>query len=205
MLVVTTASIYADEPAANHFLEEWKDTPFASIQIHHTRDPLIANSDKFVRPIREATGIWFTGGDQSRLLAAYRGTQAHKEFLNLLDRRGVIGGTSAGAAAMSQHAIVGGSLTAELKNGFGFLNSGIIIDQHFLQRNRIARLLNALQQENEKVGFGVDISTALIVNLSTQSYRAVGNSYVLRCEFREGILPVQIDVLQDPKELLKNK
>lgn len=129
-----------------------------------------------------ATGIWFTGGDQSRITAALDGTDlltAIREW-NL---RGVpIGGTSAGAAIMSPLMITGSQVladedtagyhgdtfsriargTIEVVPGFALLPR-VIVDQHFVRRERHNRLISAVLERPDHIGVGIDESTALEV------------------------------------------
>ncbi len=78
-----------------------------NVTVLHTRDPKVANTDTFVAPIRKATGIWFVGGRQWKLADAYLNTLAHKEFRALLNRGGVIAGTSAGATIQGSFLLQG--------------------------------------------------------------------------------------------------
>ncbi|WP_448577511.1 cyanophycinase [Thermaurantiacus sp.] len=128
--------------------------------------------------IATAGAIWFTGGDQARIVEALKrpdGTDTPMlEALRAAHRQGaVVGGTSAGAAAMSNPMIRGGDPVAAvggagealvLGPGLGFLDEGIA-DQHFDARYRLPRLLKALALRPEAggIGYGVAEDTALIV------------------------------------------
>lgn len=144
--------------------------------------------------IQAADAIWMTGGDQSRLTRALVAPDgADTPVLAAMRRRlaagAVIGGTSAGAAVMSRRMIAqGDALTAllsplmapgaeelqgggeplALTRGFGFMPASLV-DQHFGERARLGRLVRALAEQapDQRVGFGVDEDTALIVDLST--------------------------------------
>ncbi len=131
-----------------------------------------------MKPLTSATGVWFGGGDQTRLVNTYRGTAVETELRRLLDRGGVIGGTSAGAAVMSLPMIAGGKDRATLATGFGFL-PGAIVDQHFLKRNRANRLLAALNDNPGWFGLGIDEGTAVVVD--GRALTIVGNSYAVAC------------------------
>ena len=98
----------------------------------------------------------------------------------LLARGGVIGGTSAGAAIMSRMMIVSGRTEAKLGQGFDFL-PGAVIDQHFLKRNRIKRLLGVVRSHPDLIGLGIDESTALVVDVRGKRLHVIGNSYVIAC------------------------
>jgi cyanophycinase len=176
LVVIPTASATADGAEADKSLEPWKKYPLASLNLLHTRDRNKANDAAFVKPLTEATAIWLGGGDQSKLTEAYRGTAVEKEFKALLSRDGVIGGTSAGAAVMSQVMITGGQIEAKVDKGFGFL-SHAVVDQHFLKRERSARLVGVLARHPGLFGIGVDEQTAAIVQGRTLVVR--GKSFVV--------------------------
>lgn len=164
IVVIPSASIEADDPKKHEsFLVGWRNFKPASLVILHTRDRKKADDRDFVKPIQEATAVWFSGGDQNRLIDAYRGTLVEKEFHNLLERGGVIGGTSAGAAIMSDLMIEGGK-DAGVKTGpgFGFVK-GIVVDQHFANRNRQPRLRHVLSQHPTFSGLGIDEGTAAVI------------------------------------------
>jgi len=164
IVVIPSASIEADDPSKHEsFLIGWRDFKPASLVIFHTRDRKKADDPEFVKPIREATAVWFSGGDQNRLITAYRGTLVEREFHKLLERGGVIGGTSAGAAIMSDLMIQGGKDAAvKTGPGFGFVK-GIVVDQHFANRNRQPRLRHVLSQHPTFAGLGIDEGTAAII------------------------------------------
>jgi cyanophycinase len=158
LVVIPTASANADEKA----LEPWKKYNLASLTLLHTRDRKKADDAAFVQPLTEATAVWLGGGDQSNLTAAYGGTLVEKELHKLLGRKGVIGGTSAGAAVLSQVMITGGNPVAKVDKGFGFLTHAVV-DQHFVNRERTDRLVGVLKQHPGLFGIGVDEATAAII------------------------------------------
>jgi len=132
------------------------------VQALHTRSKDEANQDEFVAQLKSATAVWFGGGDQSKIADAYLGTAVEREIHALLARGGVVGGTSAGAAIQSKVMIAGGTTEPRLATGLDLL-PGAIIDQHFLARNRRGRLVSAVTQHPECVGYGIDERTALVV------------------------------------------
>jgi cyanophycinase len=154
----------------------WDALHPATIDILHTRSRDAANSDKFVAPLRKATGVWIGGGRQSLIAAAYTGTRVERELHALLTRGGVIGGTSAGAACQSRIMIVRGEVHDV--PGLGLL-PGTIIDQHFVVRGRKGRLLAALDKHPQWLGVGVDEQAALVVQGA--NLRCVGDSSVTLC------------------------
>lgn len=150
----------------------------ASVSFLHTRKRDEANTPAFVKPITEASAVWFPGGDQSLLVEAYHGTAVEREVRNVLARGGVVGGTSAGAAVMSELMIRSGNPVAEVGNGFGLL-SGLVVDQHFNERNRLPRLLGVLAKYPQFLGLGIDEQTGVIVH--EQSITVLGNKNVRVC------------------------
>jgi cyanophycinase len=177
LVIVPTAGEAADRDGADQLLAPWKALQPASAVVLHTRSRHTADDPKFLAPLRAATGVWF-GGDQSRLAAAYVGTAFEKELQALLKRGGVIGGTSAGAAALSRLMIASGNPGARTAQGFDLL-PGAVIDQHFQTRDRRRRLLGVLEKNPGLVGFGIDEGTALVVR--GRSLRVLGDSTVTVC------------------------
>jgi cyanophycinase len=180
IVVIPTAHRIADTPAVNTVLDSWKARRVASVQCLHTRSRLVADDPAFVQPLTAATGVWLSGGLQSSLTAVYLGTEVERQLKALLERGGVIGGTSAGAAVMTRVMITQGKTTAELGKGFDFL-PGAVIDQHFLRRNRLERLLSVVGDHPKLVGLGIDERTALVVNIRSRVATVIGDSYVVAC------------------------
>lgn len=121
-----------------------------------------ATQTDLIAMIRRCGGVWICGGQQSRIANAYAGTDVETALRELLDRGGVIGGTSAGAAIMTKQMIASGSDKPEIANGFDLLPD-CIIDQHFTERNRVERLRAAIAQNPQRFGLGIDEATAVIV------------------------------------------
>src|ERR1700733_1707895 len=122
-----------------------------------------------LRRIEEASGIFFTGGNQLRLTTLLGGTPVAK-LIRLRNAQGVtVGGTSAGASILSEHMIAAGDEgsamiagSVRLAPGLG-LSNRFIIDQHFRQRDRLGRLLTALAYNPFAVGIGLDEDTAAFI------------------------------------------
>ncbi len=166
-----TASAGDIDTTDNSSLRTWRERNPKSAVIMHTRSRDTANTEAFVAPLRRATGVWFGGGVQSRITDAYLGTKTEEALHDVLRRGGVIGGTSAGAAIMTEVMITGSvsrpdttvPMEATLDRGFGFLPSAVA-DQHFTQRRRQPRLVGVIRKHPGLVGFGIDEATALIVH-----------------------------------------
>jgi cyanophycinase len=146
----------------------------------HTTDPAVADTDEFVEPIRAARGVWFSGGRQWRLADAYLGTKTEQALWDLLERGGVIGGSSAGATIQGSYLARGDTRTNETmmgdhEAGFAFLRN-TAIDQHLLRRNRQFDLIQIVEARPELLGIGIDENTAIVVR--GDRFDVIGESYV---------------------------
>ncbi len=128
-----------------------------------------ANDEHVARVVREATGVFLTGGNQLRLSSTIGGTRLAEAITERFEAGAVVAGTSAGASAMSSHMIAFGAAggtpkhrMAAIAAGLGLL-PGVIVDQHFQQRNRLGRLLSLIAQNPSLLGLGVDEDTAGVV------------------------------------------
>jgi len=151
-----------------------------NLVLRHTDDREVANSEQFVRAIREASGVWFTGGRQWRLADAYLDTRTEEELWALLARGGVIGGSSAGATIQGSYLARGDTRTnttmmGDHEEGFGFLRN-TAIDQHLLRRNRQFDLLEIIEARPELLGIGIDENTAIVVR--GDRFEVIGESLV---------------------------
>jgi cyanophycinase len=120
--------------------------------------------------LQRATGVFMTGGNQLKLSAVVAGTAFERAMHAAYARGVVVGGTSAGASVVSEHMVALGSGGAtpkhrmsQLAAGLGLLR-GVVIDQHFDQRNRYGRLLSLVAQSPSLLGLGIDEDTAAIVH-----------------------------------------
>jgi cyanophycinase len=125
--------------------------------------------DDWLRTLDTATGIFLTGGNQLRISTILGGTAVAKAIRRRNARGVAVGGTSAGAAILSEHMIASGEEgptpragLATLAPGFGLTNR-VVIDQHFRQRDRLGRLLTALAYNPFAVGMGLDEDTAAFI------------------------------------------
>lgn len=167
IVVIPTASRDADVPEQrNSFLSPWQRQGVAQVLWLHTRDRQQADTTAFCAPLAAATGVWISGGDQSRLRAAYGGTLTEGAICDVIRRGGVVGGTSAGAAILGQPMIIDGQEQPVCAPGFGLLRE-TIVDQHFTQRRRATRLRQALEQYPSAQGLGIDEDTAVVIRAGT--------------------------------------
>ena len=178
VVLVPTASSRADtEEGRARALERWRaDHPGVTFSLLHTRDRAVSDSASFCAPLQRATAVWFGGGAQQRIADAYVGTRFAREVRALLERGGVVGGSSAGAAIQSLTMIARGKDPPELSVGLDLVPSAIV-DQHFLARKRLPRLLQALSERPGHFGLGVDEGTAVVVR--GRELRVLGDSEAL--------------------------
>lgn len=169
-IVVMTAATSMPREVGEDYRAIFEKLGAKDVRIVDTERREDASDPKALEDIEQATGVFFTGGDQARITDALKGTEMdkllHKKFAQGL----VIAGTSAGAAMMPDMMIVEGDSdtnprmeVVKMEPGMGFL-PGVVIDQHFIQRGRLGRLVSALAQQPVVLGFGIDENTAIAVN-----------------------------------------
>ncbi|MDZ7272400.1 MAG: cyanophycinase [candidate division KSB1 bacterium] len=193
ILVITSASASPEEagPSAARLFAE---AGAHQVSWLHIAGPDTANADTTVERIRQARGVFFTGGVQTRLMERLAGTRAEEALRSLyFERGGCIGGTSAGAAVLSEVMITGDGDLGKLERGnivtargLGFLTT-CIVDQHFVARQRNNRLLS-LVMEKHLIGLGIDESTA-IVYYPNDTFRVYGDGSVLVYDPRHASVP----------------
>lgn len=151
-----------------------------NLEILHTDDRAVANSAEFVKTIEAATGVWFMGGRQWRIADSYLDTKTETAFWDLLNRGGVIGGSSAGATIQGSYLARGDTKTNTImmgdhEEGFGFLKKSAI-DQHLLRRNRQFDLIEIMKVKPDLLGIGLDEGTAIVVQ--GDRFEVIGVSFV---------------------------
>ncbi len=161
-------------------LQRLRDAGATHIKVLHTRDRQTADREDFVAPLQQARGVWFSGGRQWRLVDAYLGTRTLTEIRAVLERGGVVGGSSAGATIQGSYLVRGDSSTNTIMmgdhtEGFGFL-ANVAIDQHLLRRNRHFDLVEVIEAHPELLGIGLDENTAIVVRGDT--FEVIGSGYI---------------------------
>lgn len=169
ILVMTAASGFPDA-AWQGYEPVFRDLGVTQCAALDFRDAEQANHPAAVDQILNADGIFMSGGDQRRLMESLWETEAARAMHTAFHLRGCcIGGTSAGAAALSRQMLAIGDTpvlpqkeAVSLDIGLGFI-SNAIVDQHFSERRRLGRLLSALAQRPDMLGVGIDENTALLI------------------------------------------
>ncbi len=160
--------------------------------------PQDADADSIVAKLDGVTGVWFPGGDQNRIMTAIGGSRTARAIIDRYASGAVVGGTSAGAAVMSSMMItgdekrVGGTrppsdsaqafITIDRDNivttpGLGMIDVAIV-DQHFVRRRRLNRLISLVLEHPRMLGAGIDESTAIVVR-PDRTWEIIGASVVM--------------------------
>lgn len=142
----------------------------ASIELAPVAPMTAEKKEKFLNQLKNATGVFFTGGDQVKIMDVLK-DESLANSLQLRYAAGIVfGGTSAGTAIMSRKMITGeGDFTVidgtkvETSKGLGLLPENIIVDQHFIKRQRQNRLFGLVLLGKDTFGIGIDEDTALLV------------------------------------------
>lgn len=177
-LVVTTVAMSGE---TNSLFEEYEKA-FRSLGVKHLYKLEINNRkeatlESKAKILDDATGVFFTGGDQVKITSQIGDSLIFERIRKIYSEGGVIAGTSAGAAVMSETMLVvggdeeshviGGSV--RMAPGLGFIG-GMIIDQHFMERGRFGRLIGAVAQNPKNLGVGIDEETAIVVERGNGFY-----------------------------------
>jgi cyanophycinase len=171
--IIVVSNAFGDEPPEEQKVCGWlKDAGASNVRQVHARDKQELAQADLQTWLKEAKGVWFTGGRQWRLVDAYLDTPIQSLFQDVLHRGGVIGGTSAGATIQGEYLVRGNPLGNEdmmaegYERGFCFL-PGVAIDQHFGQRDRLDDMTELKKIHPQLVGIGIDEATAMIVRGTT--------------------------------------
>lgn len=162
-------------------LNAWRANGARNLVILHTTDPKVADTDAFVEPLKTAHGVFFFGGRQWHLVDSYAGTRTEMELRKVLERGGVIGGSSAGASIIGSFLVRGDTrsntiMMGDHQVGFGYLKN-VGVDQHVLRRNRQFDMIEVVEAHPELLGIGLDENTAIVVQ--GDQAQVIGASYAL--------------------------
>ncbi len=151
-----------------------------NLEVLHTRDKNLADTDEFVEVLKNADGVWITGGRQWRLVQSYLGTKVVDALNELLKNGKIIAGTSAGASIMADLLLRGDPsgntiMLGEYQEGFGFLTN-TAIDQHHLARNRQFDMFEVKGVHPDVLGIGLEENTGILVHQN--QFEVVGKGYV---------------------------
>ncbi len=168
-IVVMTVATEMPREVGENYIRVFERLGAEDIRIVDTVQREDASSSTYLEAVEKATGVFFTGGDQARITSILKDTEIDAAIHKRYQEGIIVAGTSAGAAMMPDVMIVEGDSetnprvnVVEMAPGMGFL-PGIVVDQHFLQRGRLGRLLSALAQQPAVLGIGIDENTSVVV------------------------------------------
>ncbi len=167
--LITAASSVPDA-VWNSYQQVFHELGVSDFQVLALTDRDSAYAPALQQDILQADGIFMSGGDQSKLMQALWETPVYTSLHQAFHLRGCcIGGTSAGAAAMSRHMITQGEAVLRPRKevtttdiGLGLITQAVV-DQHFSERRRLARLMSTLALRPDLLGVGIDEDTALVI------------------------------------------
>ena len=179
IIVPTAGGNRRQDGTLNAYREEdvvqgWIRRGVKNVKMLHTHDPKVADTEAFVKDLREADAVWFNGGRQWNIVDSYANTLTYKELHKVLERGGVIAGSSAGATIQGEYLVRGDTsgpnvmMTQEPNHqeAFKFLRN-VAIDQHINTRNRWDDLIPVIQKFPKMLGIGLSEGTAIIVKQDT--------------------------------------
>jgi cyanophycinase len=168
VVVISTASSLGDA-ATEAYRELFRGLGVGEVSGIRPEERRESDDPAAVELLSRATGVFLTGGNQSRLTQVVGGTRVSDALSNAHDRGVVLAGTSAGASALAAHMVAFGKpgptpkhRMVHLAAGLGIVQ-GVVIDQHFEQRGRIGRLLALVAQSPSLLGIGVDEDTCAVI------------------------------------------
>jgi cyanophycinase len=148
--------------------DEFPTRKFKHVKVVHTRCRTEADSAAFVAALSTANGVWFGGGRQWRLVDSYLNTRTQRALRAVLDRGGVIGGSSAGATIQGSYLVRGALSGNEIimakgyEEGFAYLKN-VAIDQHIDSRKRVGDMAAVITAHSELLGIGLEEPVAIVV------------------------------------------
>ena len=176
----------SQEPSVvgDRYYQLFKGMGAKQVQILDIRQPKECDESRWLNLLASCTGIFLTGGDQLRLCDLIAGSK----FITLIKERVKLGelalaGTSAGAAIVGEKMISGGisgespnRSLVDLTNGLGIFPE-LLVDQHFHNRNRMARLMSAIAANPDKLGIGIDEDTCAAFN-ADRTFEVLGKGTI---------------------------
>lgn len=160
----------AIEYKEDEVIAAWLKRGLKNVKMLHTADPKLADTEPFAAVLRTANAVWFNGGRQWNIVDSYMNTLSYREFHKVLERGGVIGGSSAGATIQGDYLVRGAVAGPDImmtpepehEHGFKFLRRSAI-DQHLNTRNRWDDLIPVMKKYPNLLGIGLSEGTAIIV------------------------------------------
>ncbi len=185
IIIVPTAggdSVYAQNASTTR---GWRQNGAKNLYVYHTTDRKLADADSFVAVLAKAGGVWFDGGRQFHLVDSYAGTKSEKGFMSVLERGGVIGGSSAGSAILADFLVRGAPSNDNFilddpshEKGFAYLR-GAANDMHVVARERLPDLADSIMPKYPKLlGMSEDEGTVWYVKGDTATIIGRNKAFV---------------------------
>lgn len=182
-LIILTAATDYPERVGKEYTRVFKKLGCGDIKVIDIEDRKNAFDAVYRMEIERSSCIFFTGGDQLKITSLIGGTFLFDSLKKAFKEGTLIVGTSAGASCLCSTMIVSGKAedsprkcTIKMAPGLDIIK-GVLIDQHFAQRGRYGRLFNAVAQNPQIIGIGIDENTALVIEGSSV-FRVIGSGAV---------------------------
>jgi len=184
IVIIPTASSIPKEVSGN-YEKAFSKLGCSNLHVLDIRNRSQSETKETIRILEQADAIMFSGGDQSKIAKFIGNTKAHQILSDRYqNERFVIAGTSAGAMAMSEYMIAGGSSQESLnkgavlmRKGLGLL-PGLVIDTHFVKRGRFGRIAEAMAIHPNLLGLGLAEDTGIVIEQRNQ-FKVIGSGMVL--------------------------
>lgn len=190
-LVIATVASRESQPLWRKYKKVFTDLGVKKIMHLSVNAREEAFRDHAKKVLKNARGVFFTGGDQLCITSGIGGTEICQMLHELYLNGGIIAGTSAGASVMGTEMLVSGNGDETTKSidavhlapGLGFVME-TIFDQHFAERGRISRLLAAVALNPKHIGIGIDEDTAIILSGGGSHFKVIGSGgvYIVDCK-----------------------
>ena len=181
-IVVMTTATEKPEEMGEIYVKAFTKLGVKDVRVVDVSSRADAMAEENIEAVQQATGLFFTGGDQLHVTSLMGGTELQRIINARYEKDLIIGGTSAGAAMMSNSMILSGDSDENPRLGSVEMGAGMdlivgcIVDTHFSQRGRHGRLLAATAHYPQDIGFGIDENTAFIVK--NNKFEVIGEGAV---------------------------
>ena len=184
-IAVITAASGIPLKVGESYIQAFETLGCSNISLVHIASRKDTDSEMNLRLMAEVDGVMFSGGDQSKITAKIAGTRFHQMIAERYQNEEfVVAGTSAGAMAMSEEMIAGGSSRESFIKGAVIMDKGLnlisdlMIDTHFIRRGRFGRLAESVAKYPDRVGIGLAEDTGLIIK-EGQEFLVIGSGMII--------------------------
>ncbi len=189
-MVISSVASHLDEAEYQNYQDIFRDLGVRNVSFLGVRTRQDAYDDSAVAKIRDASVVFFTGGDQLRITSQVADSPVFQCLQERHQAGLTVAGTSAGAASMPETMLTAGRgdessniSTLGMAPGLGLIH-GVVIDSHFAERGRFGRLLGAVSENPKNLGLGIDENTAIVVG-SDRRFEVIGAGAVYVMDGRQ--------------------